>query len=226
MKPPKIAVCIPAHDQVATMFAYDLASLVQHTARGPLSSGALEGMALAFVTGTYVHRARQDLAEYALEIGADYVLWLDSDMRFPRDALIRLLMHDRAIVGINYSARTVPPDFTAIKRVADGEDDGERCVTGPDSTGLERVDAIGGGVMLVRTDVYRAIAEKPWYWYDYRDDTHYGEDVYFCLKAKEAGFQPFVDHDLSRACAHIGSIEYTTDHALHFAGQGSECPAP
>jgi len=32
--------------------------------------------------------------------------------------------------------------------------------------------------------------------------------VDFCLKAKKAGLEIWVDHDLSKECAHIGRLEY------------------
>ena len=222
MRQPNIAICIPAHDTIPTMFAYDLAGMTMQMGAGPVAAGAIERLGINFLTGTYIHRARQELAEAVLANGADYLLWIDADMRFPRDALVRLLVHDKSIVGINYANRAVPPDFTAIKRVATGPDNlGERCITGPDSTGLEEVEGLGGGLMLVKAEVYRALPdprEKPWFWYEWQADiqTQVGEDIYFSKLAREAGFSLFVDHDLSQDCAHIGQIEYMVEHALAF----------
>jgi hypothetical protein len=35
------------------------------------------------------------------------------------------------------------------------------------------------------------------------------EDVFFCRKAREAGFDIVIDHDLSKQCAHLGDWEFT-----------------
>jgi hypothetical protein len=35
-----------------------------------------------------------------------------------------------------------------------------------------------------------------------------GEDIYFCIKAKDAGFDTWVDHDLSKGIKHIGQYVY------------------
>ena len=35
-----------------------------------------------------------------------------------------------------------------------------------------------------------------------------GEDVHFCVKALDCGFQTYVDHSLSMHIGHIGTYEY------------------
>jgi hypothetical protein len=35
-----------------------------------------------------------------------------------------------------------------------------------------------------------------------------GEDIYFCIKAKDAGIDTYVDHDLSMEIGHIGNYTY------------------
>ena len=207
----KITLAIPSHDAVPFGFAYDLAALCAYTA-AKVPEDVEFG--INAVTGTYVHKARQELAEACLEQKADWVLWLDSDMRFPRDMLFRLLSHQKPLVGINYSTRGIPSRFVAIKKVAIK---GERLRTEDDSTGLEEVEGIGFGAVLMSTAVLKALPdplEVPWFKNDYMGEGHWmGEDVWFCKLAREAGFSVFVDHDLSKRCAHIGSFEFRTEHA-------------
>lgn len=219
----RVMIAVPTHDQVPAMFAYDLGRMMGFLGAscvGP--ERPIEAMSLTFCPGTYIHSARQELAEHALQEGADYVLWIDSDMRFPKDALIRLLQRREDIVGINYSNRGVPPDFVAIKEVSPPQP----CVTGPDSEGLEEVEAVGFGMVLMRTNVLRMLDPPerlghPWFWHDWLPDLdqQVGEDVFFCRLAREAGFSVYIDHDLSRDCAHIGQLEYTVEHALDFASE-------
>jgi glycosyltransferase involved in cell wall biosynthesis len=210
----KIQILVPTHDNIPALFAYDLAQLMAHTT-SIMPKGVELG--LSFSIGTYVHVSRNELLHDALENGADYVLWLDSDMRFPREMLVALLNRDENVVGINYCTRQVPPTFVAAKGVR--TEKGIRVPTMSDSTGLEEVDVIGFGGVLIKTDILKDLppySEEPWFHFDrLHNNSRVGEDAYFCLNILQdkLGQKIYVDHDLSRACAHIGSFEYKTDHA-------------
>ena len=45
----------------------------------------------AFLSCSLIYKSRNDLADMAIQAGADYVLWLDSDMVFEPDTLERML---------------------------------------------------------------------------------------------------------------------------------------
>lgn len=221
----KVAFAVPCHDTTPSMFTYDLAQAVGATllviGRG---DSPIQGFGLFFLSGTYIPVARQELAEEALAQGYTHILWLDSDMRFPSDILFRLLRHNKEIVGINYSSRKIPPRFTAIKQVGREGAEPQLCMTMPDSRGLEDVEALGFGALLMRTSVFQRLhdpAGERGHWFQTRWDEalgqNIGEDVYFCELARKVGAMIFVDHDLSKDCAHIGSVEYTLEHAQdHF----------
>jgi len=219
MKGLNVMVVVPAHDHGPMYFAYDLAQMMTFTTANLMGGkdAPIANLGLAFCTNTYIHSARQALANTVIENNADIVLWLDSDMRFPPDTLARLLERDEDIVGINYSGRSVPVDFVAIKTMVPAE----KCITSPEATGLEEVEAIGFGAVLMRTSVLRTLhdptGEKgPWFSFRWRPEikSMVGEDVYFCEVVREAGHKIYVDHDLSKECAHIGTLEYEVPHAL------------
>ena len=212
-RPVKIAVAIPSHDSIPYLFAYDLAGLCAFTS-AVMPEGSEFGV--LGVSGTYIHQARQELADAIVAQGLDYVLWLDSDMRFPKDALIRLLEHKLPMVGINYAARGVPSHFIAIKKAGIGADSC-RLETHDDSAGLEEVDALGFGCVLMHVAALKDMPDPkvtPWFQNQYLGDGHWmGEDVFFCDLFRKAGGRIFVDHDLSKCCAHIGQFEYTLNLA-------------
>jgi hypothetical protein len=216
----KIAVAIPTHDSIPFMFAYDLASLTAYTAANLPDEGSL---GIQAVTGTYVHAARNELMEVVLEQGADYVLWLDSDMRFPREAFFRLLSHREDVVGINYAKRGIPTDFVAIKRMGEP---GEKCETRDDSTGLEEVEAMGMGCVLIRTAVLKRLPDPnliPWFQNVHLGGGRWmGEDVHFFDLLRATGVKLYVDHDLSVACSHLGQFEY---RCMHVAATREEAGA-
>lgn len=205
---PALSVAIATHDMVPALFMYDLAQLTAFTMA---SIPEKVPYGINMVSGTYIHRARQQLLENLIADGTTHILWMDSDMRFPRNSFIRLLNHNQPVVGVNYAKRQVPTDYVAIKKVGFG-DGGKRLVTDGESTGLEKVEAVGFGLLLMRVDALLELpTDQPWFWYELDEETgdHIGEDVYFCRLLRESGVDIYVDHDLSKECAHVGQFEYT-----------------
>lgn len=215
----RIAIAVATHDTVTATFATDAMTLCLTIGSSlqPDWQAAVRG-----VLGTYIHIARQQLLEQCIEEGADYMLWLDSDMRFPNDGFARLLAHNKPMVGINYSTRRLPVHFTALEHTTFGSMGGiKRLETRPDSTGLARVDALGFGFLLMDLNAIKSALPdpkvEPWFWYEWKDSgQNMGEDVYFCRLLERAGIPIYVDQDLSKLCAHSGQIDYLTNHPLLF----------
>jgi hypothetical protein len=219
-QPIKIQILVPSHAHVHALFAYDLAQLMTlTTSLIPPDEGHQIGLSMN--VGTYIHGSRTQLLQEALAMNVTHILWIDSDMRFPRDALIRLLARQVPIVGINYSRREIPASFTAVKKLPtpDGTEDGVFLVTGPESTGLEEVDSLGFGMVLMETSALAGLPDprkEPWFWYERTASGRMvGEDVYFCMHMLRDRLKQtiYVDHDLSWQCAHQGDFEYKCAHA-------------
>lgn len=216
----RITIVVPTHDMVPAMFAYDLGQLMAFTT---MNMPADTQIGLAFLTGTYIHKARQDLMLHCLEQGDHYVLWLDSDMRFPKETLVALLQHKVTMVGANYAKRSLPTAPVAIKHIGDdGVHPAERLQQTPfdegmEAEGLVEVESIGFGVLLMKMEAFHAmppLTEGAWFdqHYDTELDEWYGEDVSFCkLIRKKLGIKIFVDRDLSRVIGHIGQFDYTLE---------------
>ena len=147
----------------------------------------------------------------SLDAGYSHILWIDDDMRFPKNALEHLLSHKVPLVGVNYPKRQPPCEFTASEII----EPNRKLITYDDSTGLAAVEALGFGLVLMETSMLRKLP-KPWFDmpYDRDKEEHTGEDVYFCTRARLAGFDIFVDQDLSKYVSHTGTMEYTHLHAL------------
>lgn len=99
---------------------------------------------------------RNLIARDAVEAGTDYTLWLDADMAFNPDIAMRLLKHEKDIVGATYPQRM--PPYVTNGRFWDG--------FGP---GLTRAEFMPFGAMLVKTDVFRKLPE-PWFYESYKFD--------------------------------------------------------
>ena len=204
----KVVICFPTRGDCKAGFTLDLARLVNLTVR----SRPDIRIALLNAGGLLLHDLRSLMAKQALEGGADYLFWLDDDMRFPPDSLIRLLGHDRDIVGANYITRNLPPRPTALHQDESGEKFWH--VASPEGVlEPEEVSALGFGCLLMHARVFENLPQ-PWFSMPYHPGkgTHVGEDVYFCANARGAGFSTFCDHALSREIGHIGAFEYRWEH--------------
>ena len=75
----KTLIAVPSHEMVHARFTEALMNLEK-----PAGTG------FAMVTNTLIYTARNLIAQNAVNAGFDQVLWIDSDMVFPSDTLIRL----------------------------------------------------------------------------------------------------------------------------------------
>ena len=73
-------IAVPCMDQVPAPFAQSLAML-QKTGECMLS----------MQIGSLIYTSRNNLAQMAIQMDVDYVFWLDSDMVFEPDTLIRMM---------------------------------------------------------------------------------------------------------------------------------------
>jgi hypothetical protein len=201
-----IAVCTPARDMVHTMFTYDLVNMVSYH-----TLNTNDAVSLKISQGTLIANQRAELCLDAMREKCTHVLFIDSDMRFPHDMIERLLQHDLDIVATNCARRRMPTGPTAQIYKENGER--ELVYTMPESTGLQEVGSVGMGVMLIKANVFAKLAE-PWFETPWRHDKrgYIGEDVFFCRKAREAGFKIWIDHDVSKEIGHIGMFEFKHDH--------------
>jgi hypothetical protein len=200
-----IAICIPSSGAMPASFVFDLTRMMTWTAANtPLD------LRLFIVQGGIIHMQRNSLLKQALETDATHVLWLDTDMRFPRETLVHLLSRARPFVAANYVTREVP-----VQPVTHADDSGSRRVfTTPESEGVESVHATGMGLVLVDTAAVRRLTQ-PYFDTPWTESSleHAGEDIYFCEKLKAAGVDILVDHDLSKHVSHVGQFEYRHAHA-------------
>ncbi len=150
----------------------------------------------------------------------DYLLMLDDDHTFDPSAFMRLVSSGKPIVGawayrrlVNQNDPTRSDHTSCVFRWHDTQDPtkGTVSIEGLEHTGLQRVDAIGFGMVAIRMDVVRAMkakadadakAAKGPQWAGTRHKgaifkfEKFGEDIGFCYEAKQLGFDTWVDTDL------------------------------
>jgi len=196
----RLAIGGPTRDSVPAAFAVDVAHLFAYT-REMGQWG--KNVTVNFVASTYIHVGREWFLEASLKQGATHILWLDTDMSVPRELAVLLAMHGQPIVACNYVVRQASGLFTAFR----GE---QRVPTTDASTGLEAVEYVGLGAMLMQTDVVADLA-RPWFRHGLNQfGGDIGEDVQFCRALGAAGHTVYIDHDLSKEIGHIGQHTYRT----------------
>lgn len=195
---PRLAVCIPARDQMHTATAFDLWNLSQH-----LSSCAIDSK-LFVSPGTLIANQRHELVKSAQDWGATHVMFIDSDMTFDPECVTKLLQHDQLIVGAAYSKRVEPLITTAWHSIDDW-DTWVRIYA--DSPTLLQVEAMALGFCLIKTEVFDRI-ELPWFQLGFYSGQYTGEDIEFFRKAKQSGVPVFMDTKVTRQIGHLGTYDF------------------
>jgi len=200
-RPPSIMIAVPAMEMVNAEFAQHLtmaaANLVAHGIQ----------VNCAFNIGSVITIARRNLVEIFLQSSFDYIWWVDSDMKFPIDAPIRLLKRNKDIVGVNYRRRRFPnANFTGMSGKPGSYTE---FVTTDNSPAMELIDVLPHGCVLVKRSVYEKMPQ-PHYLQEFIPELNLemGEDIFFCQQAKKAGYQVWCDQELSREVAHIGIFHF------------------
>ncbi|WP_426956413.1 hypothetical protein [Muricoccus radiodurans] len=135
--------------------------LTAATLRGLLETqAALAALNLPFACATLaneslVTRARNTLAARFLASSASHLLFVDADIGFGADSVLRLLGHGRPLIGGLYRSKRV--DRTEwVAAWATAEDGTVRRDTG---TGAIEVAMLGAGFLLIHRDVLTRLAE-------------------------------------------------------------------
>lgn len=196
-----VTPCIPARGDTKTEFTASALALVNET-RGQRPDIGLPPLV------EYGHQriedARERLVERALAAKADWLLWLDDDHTFPPDALLRLLAHEKPIVGANYPRRSRHRIESTAHRIEARITQPPKSVPlTPKPEGLEPVAFMGFGLLLTKAEIFAKL-RRPWFKWG-----PHGEDGYFCEQAIKAGYQPHVDHALSMEVGHIAETVLT-----------------
>lgn len=200
-KRPSVMIAVPAMEMVNAEFAQHLAmAAAQMVAHGIKIN-------CAFNIGSVITIARRNLVDIFLKSDFDYIWWVDSDMKFPIDAPLRLLARNKDIVGCNYRRRRFPnPNFTGMMGTTGKFSEFQ---TTDNSPAMELIDVLPHGMVMVKREVYEKMPQ-PHYIQDYVPSLNLeiGEDIYFCQKAKQHGYEVWCDQELSREIAHIGIFHF------------------
>ena len=153
----------------------------------------------------------------------DGILWCDSDIRPPADGIARLVSHGFDFVTGMYRHKVAdgsPLVGILVEELRQGKGAISWMEEWPENT-VAPVDACGFGFVYTSMNMLRMMGDP---WFAFGD---WSEDFTFCLKAKAAGYQLYVDTGVW--CSHLGEPhEWTIEEyqQRRAAGRTVDDPMP
>lgn len=189
----KTLIAVPCMDQVPAPFAQSLAMLQK-----------VGDCVLSLQMGSLIYTSRNNLAQMAIQMDVDYVFWLDSDMVFEPDTLVRMMdtlkKNDYDILTGLYFRR-VPPYtpvlFDKLDIIRDKICSWKEFHEIPAEP--FEVGGCGFGCVLMKADVFYDVQSK--HGNMFAPIANNGEDIAFCWRARDCGFKIYCDPSI--ICGHV-----------------------
>lgn len=200
----KLLIAIPTRDEMPYQFVKCLADLIRKLDEDEIDYDLqLQGATLVYI-------GRDKLAKKAIDQGFTHVLWLDSDMVFKPTLLEDLQFSGKPFVsGLAVGRR--PPHFSCVfKEVLPKV---ERWTFEEFPSSPFQIAACGFACVLIET----RILEKVWTTHGtcFFPTRELGEDVAFCYKAKQLGFEIWAEP--TAQLGHIGQMTFYPEYEETYA---------
>ena len=204
----KTLIAIPCMDMLPAVF---MRSLLQMQIIGEVDYD--------IVTSSLIYDARNLILQRALERDYVFILWLDSDMEIPWDAMWKLKIGIESgfdmVSGLYFKRK--PPYSPVIYRrcelvkLEDGKlDPTAEAFEAYPRNSLFEIEACGFGCCLMTTDLARRVTDQLGIM-PFMPVGGFGEDLSFCLRAKRVGGR--IGCDSSVKAGHCGRMIF--DEAWH-----------
>jgi choline kinase len=201
----KIVIAIPSgRGEVALDFLTAIIEMVFFT------KNKYPKINISFVTckQTYIHVARNSLVENFLSMNADMLMCIDDDNVPQPDHLARLLELKLPIASGLYFKRRPPFEPIIMLNRVNGEGTERRpdlWREGGDNSPF-KVHSTGFGFILIERRVFLDIKKMGLPMFEARGGV--GEDIWFCIQAKAAGYDTIVDPSVE--VGHLGERKLIT----------------
>lgn len=209
----RIFIGIPCYKGVSPETLEDYMALMYHCGRRLPQYDIYTGI----ISKSEQFRARNAMVTGAIQVQADYLLMLDDDMILSPyrtaeayDFIDTLVKHNKDIVGALYFQRM--GNYMPVAMVKSGER-GYRFLREDElDGGLQRVDVVGGGAMLVRMKVFDRLPQ-PYF----APEHEFGTDVQLCRAAADKGFEIWLDSSIELGHVKEDRIVITSRNRARFA---------
>jgi len=159
----------------------------------------------------WVCNALNDMVRIGLKNGGDWFVYMSSDAWWGKDAIARLIGHDKQVVG-GWACGRCWPFKCHVADYYDKERNMYRPVMNPgERKGLEKVEANGGELLVFRRDIFEKIP-FPWFsgfgMFDEKTGRLRTEDYFFAEQCRKNGIDIWVDWDVPVAHKADGLYTY------------------
>ena len=203
-KPPKIYIAMACYDSVKINTMLSVTRLVKEFTKAGLE------WQIETVKSPYVSKARNALTALFLRSKYDYLLFIDADVEFNPEAVIRMLVTKKDIILTPYRVK-FPQDVNFTKYSVSFPDDKNVSILPGD---LVEISEGPAGLMLIHRKVFEFLMdscprlkiqhpfkkESDPYLYNFWDTTFdmdqglwRGEDISFCRLARDYGFKIYAN---------------------------------
>lgn len=158
--------------------------------------------------GGYVDINRNVIARSILKENTTHLMFIDADMDFPDDGILRLLKQDKPVIGANYNVRLDPKSNTVTGPTVKMLVDGQPVSIAPGGLPKKtfKCYALATGFMMINVEVFKKL-KFPWFEATInKKGEHTTEDIDFCRKAHEAGIEVWCDPTIK--VGHIGQTVF------------------
>ena len=200
-------IAIPCMDMVHTSFMKSLLALIR-----------VGDTQVSITCSSLIYDARNKLAGQAVTEGYDRILWLDSDMVFNPDLLMKLsadMDEGRELVSALYFKRKVPFTPVLYKNLLYNHDKeknelqiGLDTYTDYPQNSIFPVAGCGFGCVLMSTDLINRVGKT--FGHPFAPLLGMGEDLSFCYKVSQLGVEMFCDSRVKMGHVGFGTITEET----------------
>lgn len=174
-----------------------------------------------------ISRARNILTAMFLESNCTHLMFIDADIEWEQDAIIRMLAMDKDLIAGAYPKKTLPIDYAINLKFVDKERKQVRVENGA----VEVLDASTGFFLIKRTVIEQMIESYPELFYvndssidpkynkycysffdtihDPDDNRYLSEDYTFCRRWQKIGGEIWLDPNTK--LNHVGSYTFQGD---------------
>lgn len=188
-----VRIAVPAY----TGLSRDTEDSVMRGCKALVETG-IEIQNLDVLPSTYIDRGRCILVANFLTSTADDLVFIDADVGFEADSLVRLCQATRPVVAGIYPKKMEPREWPVTAMAEE---------VWSDRDGLVPCRMVPTGFMRIHRSVFEALNVPHFHDRDggrigayfkteIRDGQYWGEDVEFCRLVREAGGQPYAFADM------------------------------
>ncbi len=174
----------------------------------------------------YIARARNLCVKVFMETDCTDMIFIDTDIAYDDDAILKLIKHDKEMVGGVYPLKQEEFDFPTML-VFDKETNNCR----DEETGLVEVSMLPTGLLRIKKSVFERMIllfkmqpdhEDCYSFFDTgqifpNDNTWYGEDVTFCKRFNFIGGKMHVEPNIT--FRHYGSYSWSGNYHEYLMGR-------